>query len=127
MHLWSVKFVSVNRFQGLTLSWRRSLLYRNQSIDLQSKSLDWSLYDRNFRHARVKWQLPRGVYRTQSEPIFTKSYVLDVWLGFECLWLPINIWNHTVLTKCTCQIISKKWSDFPENGSKSFAWFFLRL
>ena len=28
----------------LTLSWRRSLLYRKQSIDLQSKSIDWFLY-----------------------------------------------------------------------------------
>ena len=29
----------------LTLSWRRPLSYRNQSIDLQSKSMDWFLYD----------------------------------------------------------------------------------
>ena len=28
----------------LTLPWRKSLLYRNQSIDLQSKSMDWFLY-----------------------------------------------------------------------------------
>ena len=27
-----------------TLSWRMSLSYRNQSIDLQSKSVDWFLY-----------------------------------------------------------------------------------
>ena len=38
---------------SLTLSWRRSLLYRNQSTDLQSKSMDRFLYDRNFRHERV--------------------------------------------------------------------------
>ena len=37
----------------LNLSWRRSLLYRNQSIDLQNKSMDWFLYDRNFRLERV--------------------------------------------------------------------------
>ena len=34
----------------LTLSWLRSLLYRDQSIDLHS----WFLYDRNLRHERVK-------------------------------------------------------------------------
>ena len=34
---------------ALTLSWRRSLSYRNQS-----KSVDWFLYDRNLRHERVK-------------------------------------------------------------------------
>ena len=38
----------------LTLSWRRSLSYRKQSIDLQSKSMDWFLYDRDLRHERVK-------------------------------------------------------------------------
>ena len=38
-------------------SWWRSLLYRNQSIDLQRKSMDWFLYDRGLRHERVKWKL----------------------------------------------------------------------
>ena len=31
----------------------RSLLYRNQSIDLQSKSIDWLLYEMNLRHEKV--------------------------------------------------------------------------
>ena len=38
----------------LTLSWGRLLLYRNQSIDLQSKSMDWFLYDNGLRQERVK-------------------------------------------------------------------------
>ena len=38
----------------LTLSWRRSLSYRNQSIDLLCKSMDWFLYDNDLRHERVK-------------------------------------------------------------------------
>ena len=29
------------------------LSYRNQSIDLQCKSMDWSLYDTDFRNERV--------------------------------------------------------------------------
>ena len=37
----------------LNLSWRRSLLYRNQSIVLQNKWMDWFLYDKNLRHERV--------------------------------------------------------------------------
>ena len=37
----------------LNLSWRRSLLYRKHSIDLQNKSIDWFLCDRNFGHERV--------------------------------------------------------------------------
>ena len=38
----------------LTFSWRRPLLYRNQSIDLGSKSMDWFLYDNGLRHEGVK-------------------------------------------------------------------------
>ena len=38
----------------LTLSWRRPLSYRNQSIDFRSKSIDWFLYDNGLRHKRVK-------------------------------------------------------------------------
>ena len=38
----------------LTLSRRRPISYRNQSIDLQSKSIDWFLYDIGLRRERVK-------------------------------------------------------------------------
>ena len=37
----------------LTLSWRRSLSFRNQSFDLLCKSVDWFLYNRDLRHERV--------------------------------------------------------------------------
>ena len=36
----------------LTLSWWKSLAYRNQSIDLLCKSVDWFLNDRDLRHER---------------------------------------------------------------------------
>ena len=39
---------------SITLSWRRFLSYRNQSIDLLCKSMDWFLYDRDLCHERVK-------------------------------------------------------------------------
>ena len=38
---------------SLTLSCRRPLSYRNQSIDLQSKSMKWFLYENGLRHERV--------------------------------------------------------------------------
>ena len=38
----------------LTLSWRRPLSYRNQSIDLLRKSMDKFPYDNGLRHERVK-------------------------------------------------------------------------
>ena len=40
-------------YSFLTLSWRRSLSHRNQSIDLLCKSMDWFLYDRDLRHESV--------------------------------------------------------------------------
>ena len=41
------------RCRALALSCRRPLSYRNQSIDLQSKSMDWFLYDNDLRLERV--------------------------------------------------------------------------
>ena len=38
----------------LTLSWRRPLSYRNHSIDLLCKSMQWFLYDNAPLHERVK-------------------------------------------------------------------------
>ena len=38
----------------LTLWWRQSLSYWNQSIHLLRKSMDWFLYDNGLRHERVK-------------------------------------------------------------------------
>ena len=45
----------------LTLSWRRPLSYRNQSIDFQSKSIDWLLHDSSLRHEKVKRQFLKMV------------------------------------------------------------------
>ena len=45
-HVFTKKF-------ALTLSRRRPLSYRNQSIDLQSKWMDWFLYDKGLRLQRV--------------------------------------------------------------------------
>ena len=38
-------------------SWRRLISYRNQSIDLLRKSVDWFLYDIGQRHERVKYTI----------------------------------------------------------------------
>ena len=40
-------------WSALTFSWRISLSYSNQSIDLHSKSMDCFLHDRELRHERV--------------------------------------------------------------------------
>ena len=41
---------SVNQF---TRSWRRSVSYRNQTIDFLCKSMGWFLRDKDLRHERV--------------------------------------------------------------------------
>ena len=40
-------------FIALTFSWRRPISYRNPSIDVHRKSMDWFLYDIGLRHERV--------------------------------------------------------------------------
>ena len=47
---------------NLTLSWRGSLSYSNQSIDFQRKSMDWFLYDRVLRHEIVKQVLAHWLF-----------------------------------------------------------------
>ena len=47
---------------SLTLSWRRTLSYRNQFIDLLCKSMDWFLYDNGLRHERVKVDLTIAIF-----------------------------------------------------------------
>ena len=56
---------------NLTLSRRRPLLYRNQSIDLDSKSMDWFLYDNSLRHEKVKQDtlLPSSLTSLNNEHV----------------------------------------------------------
>ena len=59
----------------LTLSWRVPLSYRNQSIDLLCKSMDWFLYDNSPRHERVNWYprvKPQVVKSNQIKNHFNK-------------------------------------------------------
>ena len=46
---------------NLTLSRRRPLLHRNQSIDLLWKSIDWFLYDNGLRHEIVKSKILKQI------------------------------------------------------------------
>ena len=59
----------------LPLSWRRSLSYRNQSIDLQSKSMDWFLHDIDHRHERVKGKLRFLVQLEKKLLLLTTTHI----------------------------------------------------
>ena len=65
-HTILVKTVGKN-VKTLTLSWRRPISCRNQSIDLRSKSMDWFLYDNGLRHGRVKTLVRISSSRIETE------------------------------------------------------------
>ena len=79
----------------LTLSWRRPLSYRNQSIDLQSKSMDWFLYDNGLRHERVN----KVALHCSIIKIWFKIFNISIThFAFK---REIKKW---VLNKCLCRI-----------------------
>ena len=70
----------------LTLSRRRPLSYRNQSIDYLRKSVDWFLYDNDLRLERVKYNSRLYVFVFPGLRIFssTKSINLKHQNSFTC-------------------------------------------
>ena len=76
---------------SLILSWRRSLSYRNQSIDLLYKSMHWFLYDRDLRHERVKH--PHA--EAYSEPC--QIFVMDC---FAKIVSAMNYIHKTLYLRC---------------------------
>ena len=73
----------------LTLPWRRSLSYRNHSIDLLNKSMDWFLYDNDLRHERVKRTFNESIDTEElehSQPERYWIYILLTWAShFKCI------------------------------------------
>ena len=72
------KWIPTRFAMAFTLSWRRSLPYRNQSIHLLCKSMDWFLYDRDLRLERVK----KNITETTLSRIRSNFY--DVAFFFFC-------------------------------------------
>ena len=56
-------FIWSFRLKYLTLSWRWSLSYRNQSIALLCKSMDWFLYDYDPCYERLKTDRTQSVLK----------------------------------------------------------------
>ena len=88
-----------------TLSWRRSLSCRNQSLDLRSKSMDWFLYDRDIRHERVKTPMPRCWSFWVSDYL----HMLEIWTKFELLAIFLSL----VIVSENCQTFYTR----PEESS----------
>ena len=80
---------------SLTLSWRRPISYRNQSIDLRSKSMDWFLYDIGLRHERVNSViLIMSKKRCQSKRLTWHTLTLRLYLDYIMIIFTIqSFWN----------------------------------
>ena len=89
----------------LTLSWRGPLLYRNQSIDLQSKSMDWFLYDNDLRHERVKIKnlYPFSLLANMMKSLlFSCRFAISQKILWRHLWSLITFLRH-------CELMQKNW------------------
>ena len=82
----------------LTLSWRRFVSYRNQSFDLQKKSVDWFLYDRDsvmreliFKNSRLKLYWINKIFNL----FVTKRSILGVWQGSEYVFALVFCCNRS--------------------------------
>ena len=99
----------------LTLSWRRPLSYRNQSIDLKSKSgksMDWFLYDNGLRHKRVTRKLTLSKLRfSKCNKFFTGSvFFRQISLNFQtsCCNLKIRVLGAKL---CAAFLLFQFWKE----------------
>ena len=92
----------------LTLLWRRSLSYRNQSIDLLCKSMDWFLDDNGLRHERVKGNFSKQFISNNSRlrnnwsmtiltAIISKVGINTSYYMIYLLWIFKEFSNHVVI------------------------------
>ena len=91
----------IKSLEHLTFSWRRSLSYRNQSIDLLCKSMEWFLYDRYLRHERVKQPFSSKI---------SKKYLKSLFSGFIL-----------VLNKVFYSHNQSAWSRFVQKKSREMS------
>ena len=114
-------------WNALNLSWRRPLLYRNQSIDLLCKSIDWFLYDRDRRHERVKgvklkqWRKKRLRHRCFSVNI-TKFLITPFFIEHH-RWLLLS--HSLVFYRLSCSENFRKVhmkASVKRTPSQAFSW-----
>ena len=100
---------------ALIISWSRSLLYRNQSTDFQSKSMDWFLYDRSLHHKRV-----RAIQNQILAPLQVLVHFEDplsmLWFELRQTWWHFYVCWIFVLVKDTL----KTFGDFLKKATKAY-------
>ena len=87
---------------ALTLLWWRALSYTNQSINLQSKSVDWFLYDSSLRQERGN----------ENKFIFCKLKAIVLYCLMLRFWTSIKkkgyVGNNPA-DKCQASVIKLEW------------------
>ena len=80
----------------LTLSWRRPLSYRNQSVDLLPKSMDWFLYGNGLRHERVNGFIITSrvieYFSVQVFSLFQVCQQFEIWFDIHILSQKFSWW-----------------------------------
>ena len=91
--VWNIKLSLKPWHIILTLSWRRSLSCRNQSKSMQSKSMDWFLYDKELCHERVNLKLWHITYvqLTTWQLMFSIKSNLICWPKIFFLKIPLSL------------------------------------
>ena len=79
----------------LTLSWRWPLSWRNQSIDLLGKSMDWLLYDNGLGHERVKMGKK---WRKMLSPTYSLKFKNIILFLNRCLYFFSSDHIHNVVS-----------------------------
>ena len=108
----------------LTFSWRRPLSYRNQSSDLQSKSMDWFLYDNGLRHERVKKTMVSTLASKKRAYLITirGRHLLDIFPKNTILiWRQKTVNLYNLFYDFACQTERQAFT------FKTFSYFFFHL
>ena len=114
-----LSLVNLDKFINMYwLSWRRFLSYRNQTIDLLCKSMDWLIYDWISRHERVKEILNPFMANT-SHHIEANQLICNTnqLVGF---YMMVNIGCECVNGKLLCsENLFKVNANFPERDPRT--------
>ena len=101
-------------FLNLTPSWRRLLSYRNQSIDLPSKSMDWFLYDNDLRHERVNSSTQKQ--RSDSSLICCLPITVVLHVAFYQVMLNLRNEHSVIFQFKKCWGIQFHWQFWTANS-----------
>ena len=89
----------------LPLSWQRPLSYRNQSIGLQNKLMDWCQYDRDLRHETFE---SKNLWKLFLE-------VISQWSVHHIVFLNVTLKGTVMQIEKALIMIAYVFQKYPEN------------